>query len=524
MSRRGLRSLALTSLFAGALLTSTLPARDLAAQPAVAAKAMVEGDKAAAAKKWDEALAAYEKAHKAQPSGATATRLANALYQLNRPIEALDAYEKALKDYSATLLGKDKKLAADRVTELQGKIGSITITVNEAGAAVSLDGKSVGSSPLAAPLRVPAGSHKISVSKDGLPPFETTVEVAGKATVPVNVELKAPPPPETPKVEAKKGSLEIRTEHPKAKIAVDGGTPTEGNFKGELEDGEHEYTITLDGYQTVTKKITVAAGEVIVETVTLRKATAGSVAEKFDVPWSFNGVYGGFQLVGMFEPTGSGNTLQSSCPVTGATSCEASGPMGGAIAGYVGYAFDPIGLEVFLLGGGDITEPSASFDGVTGSEVNPLVAAPAREEAFTIGRFGGGGAARLRLLFPVDRFRFTGAVGAGVAYRHMLLARETVAENGATSSTGNDDGTGYVTGVLSVELAAQVLMAGTSSFVVGFNLWLEHAGDGVATPAESDVFLTKDGEIPAPQATPAYDMASGTQLFLGPFLGFHFGP
>jgi hypothetical protein len=62
------------------------------------------------------------------------------------------------------------------------------------------------------------------------------------------------------------------------------------------------------------------------------------------------------------------------------------------------------------------------------------------------------------------------------------------------------------------------------SFVVGAAIWLEHAGDAVTTPAEGDVYLTKDGEVPAPQATPSYEMASGTQFFIGPFLGLHFGP
>ena len=57
---------------------------------------------------------------------------------------------------------------------------------------------------------------------------------------------------------------------------------------------------------------------------------------------------------------------------------------------------------------------------MTGSDINPLVASPAREEAFTIGRVGGGGALRLRVLVPIDRFRVTGALGAGMAYRHLL--------------------------------------------------------------------------------------------------------
>ncbi len=559
-----------------------VPAEMALAQPAAAAKLMVEGDRATAAGKHEEALAAYQKAHAANASGATAIRIANAFYKLNRLAEAHEAYEAALKQ---TLLGGDKKTANDRLGEIAGKTGTVTVTVNEAGAAVSVDGKPAGSSPLVKPVRIMAGSHKLTVTKDGFTPFETTVEVAVKGASTIDVQLKEPQKgakvsvtikggepmqvsvdgaevgaapwegtlasgPHTisarsPKsvaaevtIEVKagtpqavelvaaegRGTLEVRTEMPKSKISVDGKEVGTGSYTGELPAGEHDISVALDGYATATKKVTVVAGEVVAETITLRKATAGAVVDKTEAPWSFNGLYGGFQLAGMFEPTGSGNTLEDACAVTGATSCESGNPMGGAIAGYIGYAFSPIGLELFLLGGGDLVEPSATFDGVTGSEINPLVAQPAREESFIIGRFGGGGAARLRVLVPIDRFRITGAVGAGLAYRHMLLGRDTVAENGATSSTGNDDGEGYLTGVLSVEVAAQVLMAGTTSFVVGAALWLEHAGDGVTTPGEGNVFLTKDGEIPAPQATPSYEMASGTQFFIGPFLGLHFGP
>lgn len=557
------------------------------AQPAAAQKHIVEGDRAAQQNKWPEALASFQKAHEANPSAATATRIANALYKLDRKIEAFDAYEALVKERGATLLGADKKTANDRLAELGGKLGSIAVRVSETGASVAVDGAAVGTSPLAKPVRVTAGTHKLAITKDGFSPFESTIEVAGKATVTVDAQLKEsgaslsvtvkggeglqvmidgaevgpapwqgvlPPGPHkvaarSPKASAPEvlvelkngvatsielvagggvGSLEVRVEVGKAQISVDGRKVGEGNYKGELSEGEHDLSVTAEGFAPFEKKVTIVAGEIQVETVSLRKATAGEVLEPIERAWRFDGLYGGFQLIGMFEPGGQGNTLESSCEVTGATSCESSMPMGGAVAGYIGYAFAPIGLELLLLGAGDISEPSATFDGTSGSDVNPLVASPAREESFLIGRFGGGGALRLRLLIPVERFCFTGAVGAGLAYREMLLGRETVAENGATSSIGTELGTdseGYITGVLSIELGAQVLLAGTTSLTIGANLWLEHAGDGVPTPAESDVLLTgEDGQIPAPQATPSYDMASGTQVFVGPFIGMHFGP
>jgi hypothetical protein len=567
-----------------ALVALLLLVPTAAAQSSEAQKHLNDGDKAASANKWEEALASFEKAHQLSPSAGTSRRIANALYKLDRVIAAHDAYEALLKDHGKSLLPPDKKTASDRLAELKGKIGTITVQASETGARVLVDDGEVGLTPLTAPVRVVAGSHVVKVQKPGFEPFEATVAVTGRGNATVGAQLTEAVTAgklvvtaeggqklkvlidgaevgETPyegslaagsykvagrsaalrapevSIEVKKGetatvvlvpvagggSLEVRVETVKGEIFVDGEKVGEGTYKGELSVGEHQLRVTAKGYQPFEKAVTIVAGEVTAETVELRKATAGEVKEDIERPWTFDGLYGGLQFIGMFGPAGSGNTLENACDVTGATSCDGGLPMGGGIGGYIGYAFAPVGLELLILGGGDIHRPHATFDGVTSSEVNPLVAQPARDEDFIIGRFGGGGAIRLRLLHPIDRFRITGAIGAGLAYRHMLLGRDGAAANGATSSV-SPEGDGYLTGVLSVEVAAQVLLGGTTALALGFNMWLEHAGDGVATPADNNVFLIKDGEVPAPHATPAYDMASGTQLFIGPFLGLHFGP
>lgn len=558
------------------------------AQPAVAQKAIQEGDTFAKANKWAEALASYQKAMELNKSAGTAAKIANAQYKLGgKPVVTLEAYEKLLQDWSKTLSPTDKKTAQDRIKELTAKVGFLNIKVGEQGAAISVDGASVGNSPLAKPVRVDSGARKVTVTKEGFENFESSVDVAAKATVAVNVDLKEKPkvskvtvtvkggetltisvdgqdvgtspwegtlPPGPHKIAGRsaslrtmeiavdvklgtpsavelvasraQGTLEVRVEVPKAVVMVDNQKVGDGGFRGEVAEGDHELKVTADGYEPFIKTIKIVSGEVVAETVALRKSTAGTVVEPIKEPWSFNGLYGGFEFIGMFEPSGNGNTMQSSCEVTGATSCDGGNPMGGAVGGYIGWAFAPVGLELFLLGGGDAAFPNASFDGVTSTEVNPLVGKPAREEDFTIGRFGGGAALRLRLLFPFgDRFRLTPAIGAGVAYRHMLLRRDTLAADGATSSVGNGDGDGYVTGVLSVDVGGQVVMAGTASFTFGFNLWLEHAGNGVESPGRGDILLTGgESDVPQPQATPTYDMAAGTQVFIGPYLGFHFGP
>jgi len=569
------------ALLVGAALSSS-PA---AAQNAGKAQTyLLEGETAAKKGDWNAALTAFRKAHDASPSGATQVRVAGALDELGKVIEAHDAYQEALDKYGSTLFGADKSKAQRRRDELAAEIGRLEVRVNEAEAQVRIDDAIVGASPL--PLqRVLAGEHTIKVTKKGFSPTSQTVKVAGgEAPTTIDIQLdpvstmgrvsvsvsggeglvvvidgnEVGPAPYSGELEpgehdiaarsddlaapaqkvtveegktasvelsaaAKTGKMEVRIKDEEGSVYIDGDEVGEGNWQGELPIGKHELKVTRPGYEPFTKTITVSATDVHVETVVLRKAAEGdTLAEKDEGDWTFDGLYGGLKLSGTFFPIGTGNSVEDSCDSLGATSCDSGLTAGGALSGYIGYAFAPLGFEALLLAGGDVAQPKAHFDGVTGSDINPLVAAPARDESFTIGRVGGGGAVRIRVLVPIDRFRVTGAVGAGFAYRQMLMARSTTAASGATNKY--TDNVGYVTPVLSFELGGQVRLAGNTALAVGLDLWLEHAPSGTQSEPSGDQLLATQGSIPSPLYTPAYDLATGTQLYLGPFVGLQFGP
>jgi hypothetical protein len=185
---------------------------------------------------------------------------------------------------------------------------------------------------------------------------------------------------------------------------------------------------------------------------------------------------------------------------------------------------DPIGLELALLGSGDFSGPSASFNGLVGSEINPVVAEPAREEQFSIAGFGSAAMLRVRLATKASRFRFSFAIGPGLAYRVFVMRRETEALDGRTGFY-SDVGTSYLSALLSLELAAAVELGGSTALSLGVTSWFEHAGDDTTSRAEERAVLTaNDARPPIPQATPPYDLANGTQWFVGPFLGLAFGP
>jgi hypothetical protein len=95
----------------------------------------------------------------------------------------LDATERELVDAA-------RRLAHEAVTgEKLDTTGVIRLAIDRAGATVTLDGRSLGTSPLKEQPRVPEGPHTITVQKSGFVRWSTTVVVAAGQTVPVEADL-----------------------------------------------------------------------------------------------------------------------------------------------------------------------------------------------------------------------------------------------------------------------------------------------------------------------------------------------
>jgi hypothetical protein len=319
--------------------------------------------------------------------------------------------------------------------------------------------------------------------------------------------------------------LNVRDQSEQANIFVDDELVGTGTFQGKVAPGRHRLRVVRPGYQTLETVIDVRPGQVHTESVALRPAVSAEVASTTFAPTAdADGLYGGVALLAAFQPNGSGTTLADACDTTGATHCTAGSVKGGGLSGYIGWMFTPLGLELALLVSGDVVEPVASFDGVTGSDINPNLAAPARDEQFTIARAGGGVTLRARFEYSLSKFRFSAAAGPGLAYRYLVLSRKTESALGYSGEVA-DSGSSYVSPMLSVELAAQWRFSRTAALALGVATWFEHAGDGVKSEARDNaVLLGADGASPLPQATPEYDMANGTQWYIGPFVGLGFGP
>jgi hypothetical protein len=558
-----------------------------AGPPAPDAAELSAADSAVRAKEWATALMHFQAAMKAAPSAHAALGTADALYRLGRLGEAYEAYTEAQRTYGGKLVAADRTAAAARLSELATKTGWLSIRVGEVGADVTVDGKPFGTSPVPALVRVPVGPHDVGVSKAGFIPYAGRAEVAADGKAVVDVDLVIQPsqghlvvrtsgdeplrvlvdgvdvgltpwegdlPPGVHQVTGRSSKaaaapqsvnvvaggklavdlapsstaahLQLRTSDGKGLITVDGAAAGEGAFAGNLPAGAHTFSVTRDDYQPLTKSLTLGPNETWAETVTL-EPIAAVVIGKQSTERSFEGFYGGFGLAGALGVGGQGTELETNCDTLGASSCDTPSPLGGAVFGYLGWTFNPVGFELMLAGSGDQTQQTAHFNGTGGHSGALPFSDPARDEKFNFVRVGGLAALRVRASTQGRALRATVAGGVGLSYQQMYLVRRATAQDGTDRKDAySPDSVAYISPAVTLEGALQIRLTPTIALSVGLEMWADNASiaGSNASPPSPGHALVAPSQIPAPIPTPQYHFASGPQVFLLPFLGMQFGP
>jgi hypothetical protein len=184
----------LTRLFVPLLVASSLllaapvHAESEGLHDALALEFKSTGDQAMQAKHYEQALAAYERASELEAHPSLLFNRGRALQALNRYPEALDAIAAFREQASPELAAKAGNLD-ELVANLRQHVSSLEILGAVSGARVSLDGKSLGVTPLAQPLRVNAGSSRLEITAEGYLPFERDIVLPAAGQERVRVAL-----------------------------------------------------------------------------------------------------------------------------------------------------------------------------------------------------------------------------------------------------------------------------------------------------------------------------------------------
>jgi len=168
-----------------------------------AAKAKVERGAALLSAHADAgALAEFEDAYRLFPSPKIFFDIGLANAGLGRNPDAVRAFQRFLieaTDASADSVARAKS----QVQTLMPKVAVVDVVCPQAGREIIVDDRSVGRSPLAAPLYLDPGPHRLlAKTSETAPPSVVTFEVTGGARISVSVPAASLPvvPPPAPAV------------------------------------------------------------------------------------------------------------------------------------------------------------------------------------------------------------------------------------------------------------------------------------------------------------------------------------
>ena len=139
------------------------------------------------------ALEAFQASYAMAPSWQALNGIALSQRQLGRHVAAFKALKKLLAEHAAALSASQQANATKLLTELDGKIGRISIVVEgDAPEEVrtTLDGAAIEPADRAGPHLVMPGNHAVVATRDGYQPFASQVTIAPGASETVTVVLE----------------------------------------------------------------------------------------------------------------------------------------------------------------------------------------------------------------------------------------------------------------------------------------------------------------------------------------------
>ena len=190
---------------------------------------------------YEEALAVYNEAHEAFPSPKIYYPIAEAEQKLGLYLEAMRHYQAMLQESENPEAELVEQVDA-AIAEVRKNLGGLELIVEQDGAEVTVDGKNLGTTPLAGIHYFSAGKHKYTVTLEGHTPIEETLEAKRGHVVtrqvrldrmPVVVKPKKEKPPEVSQTPPNKQPMTIS-------FGVAGGFLLGATFAGIQAKARHD--------------------------------------------------------------------------------------------------------------------------------------------------------------------------------------------------------------------------------------------------------------------------------------------
>jgi tetratricopeptide (TPR) repeat protein len=181
----------LCSWILGFTLCSTAPAGAAeGSQAGDAAQHFDRGYLLAQQGRLEAAISEFKRAYALSPHPSVLYNLGQAYAASGRAVQAVQTLREYLQQADVKHEAERRAQALATIDYQTQRIGTLELHVEPTGAELMLDGESLGSAPLKAPLPLSAGSHGLTVTHAGYMPRTVRVEIAGKANTAVRVTLE----------------------------------------------------------------------------------------------------------------------------------------------------------------------------------------------------------------------------------------------------------------------------------------------------------------------------------------------
>ncbi len=141
---------------------------------------------------YEAALQEFNAAYAISPQFSVLYNIAQAQIALEHPTQAIELFARYLSE------GKDRIPEARRqrvqalMASLRARLATLSITADRPSAHITVDGRDVGATPLAEPVRVDAGTHTILAKVEGIPVLFRIVVLREGERKTLDFELPAP--------------------------------------------------------------------------------------------------------------------------------------------------------------------------------------------------------------------------------------------------------------------------------------------------------------------------------------------
>lgn len=139
---------------------------------------------------WEEAVVELERSLGLHPTRAALYNLGLCHQSLSRPADAIQAFQRFLRDYGASAPENERAEVEGLIRGLQPQVGRLVVRVSVPDAAVAVDGDAVGRSPLADDLMLEPGEHLVEVALDGYAPVRRELRLAAGESVVLDLMLE----------------------------------------------------------------------------------------------------------------------------------------------------------------------------------------------------------------------------------------------------------------------------------------------------------------------------------------------